>query len=314
MHAHVALPELAHGVPILAVPFHPSQWEITDLIATLTQVPGFGDELGGRQGRVLINGVEKSAEFVDVLKFTRQRGGQVKPKAVDVHFGDPVAKAVHQQLDGMRVHHVQRVAATGEVHVVARITRDHPVVGQIIDTAERKRRPGLIAFGRMVVNHVQDDLKAGVVECLDHLLELANHFRRSLRVARIPRLRSEESQRVVAPIVPQSPVDEMSVLDEGMHRHQFERGNTQFFQVFDDRLGRHPRIGAAQVLRDLRMHFAHSANMRFVDQGFVRRIRGTIFAAPIETRIDHRPQWRKGTAVPIIKCQIRVRFSELVAE
>ena len=64
----------------------------------------------------------------------------------------------------------------------------------------------------------------------------------------------------------------MSVLHERVHGHQFERRDPELLQMLDDRLGRHARISAAQVLRDFRMHFAHTANMSFVDQSLVRRI------------------------------------------
>ena len=36
-----------------------------------------------------------------------------------------------------------------------------------------KRRAELVAFGGVVVDHVEDHLEAGIVEARDHLLELA---------------------------------------------------------------------------------------------------------------------------------------------
>ena len=64
---------------------------------------------------------------------------------------------------------------------------------------KRQRRPEVVAFGGVVVDHVEDDLDAGVVEALDHGLELAD--RAACQVARLGR---EEADRVVAPIVAQA--------------------------------------------------------------------------------------------------------------
>ena len=39
---------------------------------------------------------------------------------------------------------------------------------------KRQRRAALVAFGRVVVDHVEDHLDAGVVKMRHHLLELAD--------------------------------------------------------------------------------------------------------------------------------------------
>jgi hypothetical protein len=134
----------------------------------------------------------------------------------------------------MRVHHVERVAAAGEIHVVPGIARNHPVVGEIVDAAERQRGARVIAFGRVVVHHVQDHFDAGVVQILDHLLELADHIAGILRIGGVARVRGEKTQGVVAPIIAQALVDEVAIVQKIMHRHQFERGDAQALQMLDD--------------------------------------------------------------------------------
>src|SRR3984893_7615184 len=67
MQPHVALPKLAHRVAILAVPFHPSQWKIADLIAALAEIPGLGDQFGRRKRGVLVDRVEESAQLIDIV-------------------------------------------------------------------------------------------------------------------------------------------------------------------------------------------------------------------------------------------------------
>jgi hypothetical protein len=98
------------------------------------------------------------------VQLARQRRREVEAEAVDVHLGDPVAQRVHQQLQHARVLHVQRVAAAGEVHVVARRAGRQAVVGGVVDAAEGQRRPPLVALGGVVVDHVEDDLEPGGVQ------------------------------------------------------------------------------------------------------------------------------------------------------
>ena len=44
---------------------------------------------------------------------------------------------------------------------------------------------------------------------------------------RVARLRREEAQRVVAPIVAQAALDQMAIVDEGMDRKQLDRGHAE---------------------------------------------------------------------------------------
>ena len=136
VQAHIALPELAHRVAVLAVPLHPAQRKVADLIAALAEVPGLGDELRGRERGILIDRVEERPQLVHVLQRAGERRGQIETEPVHVHLGHPVPKAVHEQLNRVRGDHVERVAAAGEVHVVALIVRQGAVVGEIVDAAK----------------------------------------------------------------------------------------------------------------------------------------------------------------------------------
>ena len=94
----------------------------------------------------------------------------------------PVAQAVHDELQDARVGHVERVAAAGEVHVVARVRRQ-AVVGGVVDAAHRERRPHLVALGGVVVDHVENHLDARGVQGADHHLELLDGVLRDAVVA-----------------------------------------------------------------------------------------------------------------------------------
>src|SRR5271166_4632988 len=86
-----------------------------------------GDELDLRQHGVLVDDVEERPQPVDREQLARQRAGQVETETVDPHLSNPVAQAVHDQLQDARVLHVEGVAAAAEVHVVARVLRRQPV-------------------------------------------------------------------------------------------------------------------------------------------------------------------------------------------
>ena len=109
---------------------------------------------------------------------------EVEAEAVDVHLGDPVAQRVEDEPQRQRVVGVDGVAAAGDVPVGVvelhlaglRVGHgDHALVEPaVVQAAEGQRRPERAGLGGVVVDHVQDDLEAGAVQRLDHLLELAD--------------------------------------------------------------------------------------------------------------------------------------------
>ena len=94
----MAAPEIAHGVPVLAVPFSPHGREAPELVAVgLADVPGLSDQLGLGDHRVLGDDVEEGGHLVETAFLAGQAGGQVEAEAVDAHFGQPVPQRVHDQ-------------------------------------------------------------------------------------------------------------------------------------------------------------------------------------------------------------------------
>ena len=126
----LAAPEVADGVAVLAVPFRPLRREVAHLVAAGPNVPGLGDELDLGHHRVLLDEFEEGGELVHVVELAGQGGGEVEAEAVHVHFRDPVAQRVHQQLQRVRLADVQRVAGAGVVHVVLLVALHQPVVGR----------------------------------------------------------------------------------------------------------------------------------------------------------------------------------------
>ena len=181
-----------------------------------------------------MNDVEKGAQPVDLKELSGQGAGQIEPKAVDVHLGDPVAQAVHDELQHARMLHIGGVATAGEVHVVARILRREPVVGGVVDAAHRQRGAELIAFGGVVVDHVQNHFNAGRVQGGHHHLELLHRILWQVRrgIAAVGRKKAEG---VIAPVIGEAPVDEMPVVEKVVHRQQFDGGDPQVGQMADRR-------------------------------------------------------------------------------
>jgi hypothetical protein len=96
-----------------------------------------------------------------------------------MHFRDPVAQAVNDQTADDGVIGVERVAAAGVVGVPgASLFED--VVGWVVDAAETESRPCVIAFRRVVEYHVENDLDARAVQCLDHVAKFVHRAERIL--------------------------------------------------------------------------------------------------------------------------------------
>ena len=171
----MAAPEVPHRVAVAAVPFPPQRWEAADVVAVgLADVPGLGDELGPRDDGVLGDEIEEGREAVETALLAGQRRGEIESEAVDAHLQQPVAQRVHHHLQGERVGRVDRVAATGGVEVAPRVRGVEPVEGRVVDPAVTQRRAAVVALGRVVEHHVQHDLQARAVQCVDHRLELGH--------------------------------------------------------------------------------------------------------------------------------------------
>ena len=102
------------------------------------------------------------------------------------------------------------------------------------------------------------------VQPLHHLLELG-HLLAVVAARAVARHRREVSQRVVAPVVAQALVQQVAFIDEVMHRQQLHRRDAQLLQILDARIMRQPRIGPAQLLRDIRIAHGKAAHMHLVD-------------------------------------------------
>ena len=166
-----AAPEIAHGVAILAVPLGPEGWKIPDLIAAFADVPRLRDQFHLADHGILLNQIEERRQPIDIVQLARQRRRQIEAESVDVHLENPVAKAVHDQLQHVGMPHVQRVAGSGVVHVVPAVVCHQAVVRGIVDPLERQHRTEMVSLGGVVVDHVEDHFDSGGVQRPHEILE-----------------------------------------------------------------------------------------------------------------------------------------------
>lgn len=123
----------------------------------------------------------------------------------------------------------------------------------------------------------------------------------------------KESNGIVSPVVPQSPFDEVAILDESVDRQKLHRRHPQFTQMPDHHRMRQPIKGAAHGFRHLWMKHGETAHVHFIYGGLVR-LRFLLAVAPGERRIDDAAFGHEGGAVPGVERQIPFPVAHHIAE
>ena len=230
-----------------------------------------------------------------------------------MHFGDPVAQRIGDQLQGMRRAHKQRVSGAGGVEVVLLITFHQSVVGGVVDTLEAQSGAHMVALGGVVVHHVKNDLHAGMMICLDHGFELVDLFA-AFPGRGIGVVRCEEADGVVSPVVRQTLFLQEGVVDELVNRHQFNSGDAKLFQIFDDARISQARVGAADIRRHIHVEVGHAAHMRLINHRIMVRNIRMLIIAPIEVGVDDRGLHGVSRRVEVVHRRVVVRTLEPVRE
>ena len=281
-----AAPEVPDRVPIAAVPLRPGRREVADLVAALADIPGLGDQLHLVDHRVLVDEIEECREPVHLVEFARERGCKIEPEAIHVHLTDPVAEAVHDQLEAVRVTDIKGVAGARVVHVAPSVMGHETVVGRVVDALERQHRTEIVALGRVVVDDVEDHLDVGCVEGLHHALEFG-HLAAALGDARVAVVRRKEPQRVVAPVVPEALRGEVRVVHELVDRQQLDRGHAEGLEVVDGDWMGQAGVRAAEFGWDARVPGREALDVDLVDDRPVRRMSWWPVVSPVEIGVDH---------------------------
>ena len=275
----VAAPGLAHAVAEGVVPFRPRVGEAPQLVAAGPDVPRFGDQLHTRQHRVLACGLEEGRRGIETAGAAAQRRRQVEAEPVDAQFSDPVTQTVHDQPEYLRTVGGDGVAGPGVVDVVAaradRPAVEQPVVAGIVQPAKAQRGPVLVAFPGVVVDHVDDDLDACLVQGVDHPAELGGGILAAL-AGGIAGLGGEPGDRLVAPVVHLVVGHQVAVVDEALHRQQLHGSDPQPVQVGDHRGGGQSGVGAPQFLRHIRVCGGETFEVGLVDHQVAGVVVGTV--------------------------------------
>jgi hypothetical protein len=197
--------------------------------------------------------------LVETCAIASENGPQIEAEAVDVHFRYPIAQAIGDHLQHARMAQVHGIASTSVVDVVARFVGQQAIVRSVIYAPEQKGRSTFIPFRSVVVNYVEDDLQVSIMEMGDHLFEF-----RDRSGCEVTRIRSEEADSIVAPIISQSLLEQQAIVDEGLERKQLDGSDAQASDVVDDFLTRQARKATTKVFRDICIALCETFDVQLV--------------------------------------------------
>ncbi len=184
-------------------------------------------------------------------------------------------------------------------------------IGFFAPDARYCAQPGIAEFKQMVkalhAAGIQDHLDAGGVHRLDHAAELVE-----VVAGLVARVRREEADGVVAPVVGETEIHQPAFVVEGLHRQQFDRRHAQRLQVRDGGLGGQAGEGAAQFLRHVHHLLREAARMHFVEDTVFHRRGRVAVIAPVESRIDHHALGGRRRVVARVHVQVALFLAERI--
>ena len=227
------------------------------------------DVVGGHRDEERVHRAEAGGE-------TPERGRQVEAESVHAHVVRPVAQRVQHHLDGLGVVHVHRVTGAGHVDGLDGARGGVAVVHVGVQASPRQGGAGVAALARVVVDDVEDDLDAGLVQEGDHAAELVDDGLGAgcARLGgRVRGFGGEEGQRRVAPVVRQAALGEERFVALGVHGEQLDRCDAQVLQIrYRGRVSQ-ARVGAAQLWGYAGHVLGEALDVDLVDHGrFPRRL------------------------------------------
>src|SRR6476620_498093 len=184
-----ARPVAPKGATKMVVPFRPARREFSDLVSSWPDVPRFGDQLDRGQRRILPKGGEEGSAAFKSMPAAPEGAGKIKPESIDATHFHPIPQRIHHHLQHAGMAEIECVDAAGEVVVIARLVRQEPVVRRIVYAAETQRWAEMIALSGMIVDDIEDDLDAGVMQARDGRTKLVERLVQ--RVARRRRKKAE---------------------------------------------------------------------------------------------------------------------------
>src|SRR5271170_4115098 len=126
---------------------------------------------------------------------------------------------------------------------------------------------------------------------------------------RIARVRRKKPDRIVTPIVGQTSLEQIVVIDKGVYRQELDRSHAERLYVINDSLVAEPLIGSAMRVRHIRMKLGKTADVGLIEDGSIPRDGSTSgFALPVEIGVDDHAFWHKPRTVALVKCCVVARF------
>ena len=114
---------------------------------------------------------------------------------------------------------------------------------------------------------------------------------------RVARVRRKPGERVVAPVVGQSPLDEELLAHPCVTRHELDRCDAQAVQMVDHRGMRQTQVLAAVFRWDTRMPLRVSLDVQLVDDRVAPGHMRAATASPVERTIDDTTPGNPGRAI-----------------
>src|SRR5260370_18820436 len=157
---------------------------------------------------------------------------------------------------------VDAVSGPGKVEMIPRIIRAETVIGPVFKASKRNRRPELVPFAGVVIDDVEDDLDASLMEALHHFLEFSDFL--AVVPAGESRVRSKETEGVVPPVIGEAPFEQEALIHPGMNWQQLDRGDSQAPKMLEDRGSGQPQVGSPQLRWNLRMAHRKPAHVKLI--------------------------------------------------
>src|SRR5579863_5971592 len=146
-----------------------------------------------------------------------------------MHLLDPIAQAVEDHATDDCIVCVERVSRAAVVGVAGAIFFQN-VIDVVVQSTETQRWAGMIAFGCMVVDNVEDDFDAGAMKRFHHIAELIDGAKLAL-TRTVGLVRREKRNRRIAPVVDQPGRAILGI--ELKDRQQLNRGNSKLLEVWN---------------------------------------------------------------------------------
>src|SRR5215472_12377857 len=161
----------------------------------------------------------------------------------------------------------------------------------------------------MIIDNVEENLDAGIVQRSDRCLEADNAF-----FAEIAWFGRKEGKGRIAPIVSQPLFHQQPLVAKGMDRHKFDSRDSELDEMLDDCRMAKSSIGSAHGERDALMEIGQTLYVRFVDDGrSPAALRGTV-VSPCVRGIVHDTFGHHWRAVPPVHREMGATRAQTITE